>query len=93
MKKIVTLVVVLLLLLVAAPWGIGRLAEQRVNSGLDGLVQEAPYLTIVERKWTSGWFRSEQEVTFEVFANLLDFDARDADSAGCRRRAGDSRAW
>ena len=74
MKKIVTLVVVLLLLLVAAPWGIGRLAEQRVNSGLDGLVQEAPYLTIVERKWTSGWFRSEQEVTFEVFANLLDFN-------------------
>jgi uncharacterized protein YdgA (DUF945 family) len=74
MKKIVTLVVVLVLVLVAAPWGIGRLAEDRVNSGLDQLVQEAPYLSIVERKWTSGWFRSEQEVTFEVFENLLDFN-------------------
>jgi len=73
MKKIVTLVVVLLLVLVVAPWGIGRLVERQVNSGLDGLVREAPYLTIVERKWTSGWFRSEQEVTFEVFAKLLDF--------------------
>ena len=71
MKKIVTLVVVLLLLLVAAPWGIGRLAEKRVNAGLDQLVQEAPYLTIVERHWTTGWFRSEQQVTFEVFGAWL----------------------
>jgi uncharacterized protein YdgA (DUF945 family) len=72
MKKIVTLVVVLLVLLVAAPWAIGRLAEKRVNDGLDKLVQEAPYLTIVERKWTGGWFRSEQEVTFEVFGAWID---------------------
>src|SRR4051812_48196932 len=66
MKKIVTTVLVLVLLLVAAPWGIGKLAETRINSGLDQLVKEAPYLTIVDRKWTRGWFRSEQEVTFEV---------------------------
>jgi uncharacterized protein YdgA (DUF945 family) len=66
-KKIVGLLVVLVLLVVVvAPWGIGRLAEQRVNAGLDRLVQEAPYLSIVERKWTPGWFRSEQEVTFEL---------------------------
>lgn len=70
MKKVVTLVIVLVLVLVAAPWGIGRIAEQRVNAGLDKLVEEAPYLTIVERKWTPGWFRSEQEVTFEVFGDL-----------------------
>src|SRR5688572_26533005 len=69
MKKIVTLAVILGLLLVVAPWGIGRLAEQRVNAGLDKLVQEAPYLKIVERKWTSGWFRSEQQVTFEAFGD------------------------
>lgn len=69
MKKIVTLAVVLGLLLVVAPWGIGRLAEQRVNAGLDQLVQEAPYLKIVERKWTPGWFRSEQQVTFEAFGD------------------------
>jgi uncharacterized protein YdgA (DUF945 family) len=66
MKKIVITVLVLGLLLVAAPWGIGKLAETRVNSGLDQVVKEAPYLTIVERKWTRGWFRSEQEVTFEI---------------------------
>jgi len=72
MKKIVIVVLVMLLVLVAAPWGIGRLAEKRVNAGLDKLVEEAPYLTIVERKWTGGWFRSEQEVTFEVFGAWID---------------------
>jgi uncharacterized protein YdgA (DUF945 family) len=69
MKKFVTLAVILALLLVVAPWGIGRLAEKRVNAGLDKLVQEAPYLKIVERKWTPGWFRSEQQVTFEAFGD------------------------
>jgi uncharacterized protein YdgA (DUF945 family) len=69
MKKIVTLALILGLLLVVAPWGIGQLAEKRVNAGLDKLVQEAPYLKIVERKWTPGWFRSEQQVTFEAFGD------------------------
>ncbi len=66
MKKVVVLLLVLVLLLVAAPWGIGRLAEQRVNVGLDRLIEQAPYLRIVERQWTPGWFRSEQTVTFEL---------------------------
>jgi len=66
MKKIIVAVVVLLLALVVAPWGVGRVVEKRVDDGLDQLVKQAPYLTIVERKWTGGWFRSEQEVTFEV---------------------------
>ena len=65
-KTVVVVVVVLVLLLGVAPWGIGRVAEQRVNAGLDRFLQEAPYLTIVERKWTPGWFRSEQVITFEV---------------------------
>jgi uncharacterized protein YdgA (DUF945 family) len=72
MKRIVIVVLVMFLVLVAAPWGIGRLAEKRVNDGLDKLLQQAPYLTVVERKWTSGWFRSEQEITFEVFAAWLE---------------------
>jgi uncharacterized protein YdgA (DUF945 family) len=67
MKKIVVGVVVLLLVLVVAPWAIGRMAEKHVDAKLDQLVEAAPYLTIVERKWTGGWFTSEQEVTFEVF--------------------------
>ena len=66
MKKITIIVLALLAVLVVAPWGIGRLAEQRVNAGLDRIVLEAPYLSIVERNWTRGWFRSEQQVTFEV---------------------------
>ena len=71
MKKIVSVVVVLVLLLVVAPWGIGRVAEKRINAGLDQVVAQAPYLKVVERKWTGGWFRSEQEVTFEVFGDLF----------------------
>ncbi len=66
MKKITIIVLVLLAVLAVAPWGIGQLAEKRVNAGLDRLVLEAPYLSIVERNWTRGWFRSEQQVTFEL---------------------------
>jgi uncharacterized protein YdgA (DUF945 family) len=66
MKRLFTVVVVMALLLVGAPWVIGNVAEDHVNRGLDELVQAAPYLGIVERKYTQGWFRSEQEVTFEV---------------------------
>jgi uncharacterized protein YdgA (DUF945 family) len=66
MKKIVIVVVVLVLALVVAPWGVGRVAETRLNQGLDKLVETAPYLKVTERKWTSGWFKSEQLVTFEI---------------------------
>jgi uncharacterized protein YdgA (DUF945 family) len=66
MKKLSIAVLVLLAVLVVAPWGIGQLAEQRVNAGLDRIVEQAPYLTIAERQWSRGWFRSEQRVTFEV---------------------------
>lgn len=67
MKKIVVTVVVLIAVLVVAPWGIGRLAESRVNQGLDKLTETAPYLTVVDRRLTRGWFRSEQVVTLEIF--------------------------
>ena len=71
MKKITIAALLLILVLVAAPWGIGQLAEQRVNAGLDRIVEQAPYLTIAERKWTRGWFRSEQQVTFEVLGTWM----------------------
>lgn len=71
MKKFTIAVLLLVLLLGVAPWGIGQLAEQRVNAGLDRIVEQAPYLTIAERKWTRGWFRSEQQVTFEVLGPWL----------------------
>jgi uncharacterized protein YdgA (DUF945 family) len=71
MKGYLTAAIVALLLFVAAPWGIGKLAEQRVDKGLDQLVETAPYLSIVEREWRRGWFTSEQEVTFEIFGPWL----------------------
>jgi uncharacterized protein YdgA (DUF945 family) len=67
MKKIVAVVVVLVLLLAVAPMGIGKLAEKRIDHGLNQLAEVAPYLKVVERKYTAGWFKSEQVVTFEVF--------------------------
>ena len=70
MKKLLTAGAVLVALLVIAPWGIGKLAARHVNHDLDRLVKEAPYLSIVERKYTSGWFRSELDVTFEVFGDF-----------------------
>ncbi len=71
MKKLVVVVVLLVLLLGVAPWGVGRIAEGRMNKHLDKMLAEAPYITVVERKWTGGWFRSEQEVTFELFGEWL----------------------
>jgi uncharacterized protein YdgA (DUF945 family) len=68
MKKLVVAVVVLAALLLVAPFGVGKLAEKRLDRGLDKLVEEAPYLTVVDRKYTGGWFKSEQVVTFEVFS-------------------------
>ena len=65
MKKIVIVLVVLVLALLVAPWGVGKVAEKRLDYGLDKLVEQAPYLKVVERKWTRGWFKSEQVVTFE----------------------------
>jgi uncharacterized protein YdgA (DUF945 family) len=66
MKKLVVAVVILAVVLLVAPFGIGRLAEKRLNAGLDKLVEQAPYLVIAERKWTGGWFKSEQLVTIEM---------------------------
>ena len=66
MKKSVIVVAILLLVLVASPWGIGRIAEHRVDRGIEQIAEVAPYLRIADRKYTPGWFRSEQEVTFEV---------------------------
>jgi uncharacterized protein YdgA (DUF945 family) len=65
MKKVIASVVVLALLFVCAPWGMGRIAESRLNKALDKAVKEAPYIKIAERKWTQGWFHSEQTVSFE----------------------------
>jgi uncharacterized protein YdgA (DUF945 family) len=66
MKRLIAVILVMAVLLVGAPWVIGNVAEDRVNRGLDQIIEAAPYLRIVERRYTQGWFRSEQEVTFQV---------------------------
>ena len=72
MKKIVVVVAVLVLALIVAPWGVGKVAEKRLDAGLDKLVEQAPYLKVVDRKWSGGWFKSEQVVTFEAFSSWID---------------------
>ena len=71
MKKWVIAIVVLVVLLAVAPWGVGKVAEKRLDRGLEQLVEAAPYLSVVERKYTPGWFKSEQVVTFEAFGPLM----------------------
>ena len=66
MKKLVIVIVVLIAIALIAPFGIGRVAEGRLNRGLDKLVEQAPYFKITERKWTGGWFTSQQVITVEL---------------------------
>jgi hypothetical protein len=75
-------VAVLVLALIVAPWGVGKVAEKSLNAGLDKLVEQAPYLKVVDRKWTGGWFKSEQVVTFEAFSSWIDAMKKDAAEAG-----------
>ena len=71
MKRLVTVVLVMAVLLVGAPWVIGNVAEDRVDRGLAAFVEAAPWLGVVESQYTRGWFRSEQEVTFEVLGGAM----------------------
>lgn len=66
MKKLVIVVVVLAAIVLIAPYGIGKVAEKRINTSLDKLLVHAPYFKIAERKWSGGWFKSEQTLTFEL---------------------------
>ncbi len=66
MKKLVAAAAVLVALLVFAPWGFGKLAERHVNGGLDHALDQMPYFKVAERKYTPGWFSSEQVLTFEL---------------------------
>ncbi len=66
MKKLVAAAAVLVALLVFAPWGFGKLAERHINGGLDRALDQVPYFTVVDRRYTPGWFSSEQVLTFEL---------------------------
>jgi uncharacterized protein YdgA (DUF945 family) len=64
MKKSIVAALVLAACLLLAPFGFGKLAEKRVNAGLDTLLEQMPFLVITERSWQGGWFKSSQEVRF-----------------------------
>lgn len=66
MKKSIAAALVLVACLLLAPFGFGKLAERRVNAALDVLVEQVPYLVISDRTWQGGWFKSHQEVTFDL---------------------------
>ena len=72
MKKLGIIVVVLAAVLLVTPFGIGKVAESRLNKGLDKLIEQAPYLKISERTWSGGWFKSTQTVTFELSDTFAD---------------------
>lgn len=74
MKKLVIIVVVLAAVLLVAPFGIGKVAEKRLNADLDKFVEQVPYFKITERTWSGGWFKSTQTVTFQLsdeFSKLM----------------------
>ena len=70
MKKYLIAAAVLVIALAIAPLAIGKLAERRMNAGLDLMVKEVPYLSIVERNYHTGWFASEMDVTLAFFSGL-----------------------
>lgn len=66
MKKLVAIIVVALVVFVGVgPKFMGGVAHDRFDKGLDKLVEKVPYIKVVDRKWTSGWFKSDSTVTFE----------------------------
>lgn len=71
MKKSIVAAIVLVACLLLAPFGFGKLAEKRVNAGLDKFVEQAPFLVIKERTWQGGWFKSSQEVRFELAPAIM----------------------
>ena len=82
MKKIVIVVVVLVALLVVAPWGVGKLAEKRLDHGLEQARRSRAVPHGRRTQVHGGWFKSEQVVTFEVFGDLDE----GAEPQGDRRR-------
>jgi uncharacterized protein YdgA (DUF945 family) len=65
MKKIIVAVVVVLLLATAPAW-MGGIARNRIDHAFGELPKDAPWLKVVENKWTSGWLHSEHSTTFEL---------------------------
>jgi uncharacterized protein YdgA (DUF945 family) len=62
-KKFLLALLVLVLLYPVVPWVLGRSIEQRVAAYTDQLQDQMPYLSIIQTRFTRGWFTSDQEIT------------------------------
>jgi uncharacterized protein YdgA (DUF945 family) len=62
-KKFLLALLVLVLLYPAVPWVLGRTIEQRVAAYTDQLQEQMPYVSIIQTRFTRGWFTSDQEIT------------------------------
>jgi uncharacterized protein YdgA (DUF945 family) len=70
-RTLAILVLVLVIIYPGAAWLMGRLTEERVQAALALLPQQTPYLSVGEQHYRRGWFRSEQDVTFELALGKL----------------------
>ncbi len=65
-KTLIAAAVLVAALLLLGPYALGRFAEQRSDAVTEVLVEQMPYLSVVERSWERGWFTSRQRLVFEV---------------------------
>ncbi len=63
MKKVLIAALVVVLLYPVVPWVLGRTIEQRVGEYTDQLQRQLPYVSIVQTRFTRGWYSSEQDIT------------------------------
>ncbi len=66
MKKIFVAGLVAAVVVAVCPWWLGGVAVRRLDHVFQSLPERASYLRIAQDKWTNGWLRSEQDVTFEL---------------------------
>jgi uncharacterized protein YdgA (DUF945 family) len=70
-RTLAILVLALVIIYPGAAWLMGRLTEERVQAALAQLPPQTPYLSVGEQHYRRGWFRSEQDVTFELALGKL----------------------
>jgi uncharacterized protein YdgA (DUF945 family) len=64
-------IVALVVLYAAAAWLMGYSIEGNIDSAIAQLHERAPFVTVSERRFKRGWFRSEQDLTLELFRDTL----------------------
>ena len=65
-KKLAILAIVLVILYPGVVWLLGLATQERMTSELAQLSEQIPWMSIVEQHYQRGWYRSQQELTFEL---------------------------